>query len=111
TVTFSELRRFAAFDVRWDPSVPWMGLFAGLAFLGLAASLFLPRRRLWLRIEPTSGGSVVHAAALARGDDPGLQRELDRVVAAIGDPPAARSTTAPRGRAPEKQKAETRNDG
>ena len=34
TVTFSELRRFAALDVRWDPSVPWMGVFAGLAFLG-----------------------------------------------------------------------------
>lgn len=83
SVTFSELRRFAAFDVRWDPSVPWMGVFAALAFLGLAASLFLPRRRLWLRIEPGESGTVVHAAALARGDDPGLQRELDRVVDAV----------------------------
>lgn len=90
TVTFSELRRFAALDVRWDPSVPWMGVFAGLAFLGLAASLFLPRRRIWLRITPSAGGSVVHAAALARGDDPGLQRELDRVAAAVSAGAAGR---------------------
>ena len=83
TVTFSELRRFVALDVRWDPSVPWMGVFAALAFGGLAASLFLPRRRIWLRIEPGASGTVVHAAALARGDDPGLQRELDRVTGAI----------------------------
>ena len=53
------------------------------ALAGLAASLFLPRRRLWLRIEPTDGSTVVHAAALARGDDPGLQRELDRVTDAV----------------------------
>ncbi|GAB2614212.1 cytochrome c biogenesis protein ResB [Pseudactinotalea suaedae] len=89
-VTFSELRRFAALDVRWDPSVPWMGVFAALAFLGLAASLFMPRRRIWLRIEEGASGTVVHAAALARGDDPGLQRELDRVTGAFGK----RRTTA-----------------
>ncbi|WP_420112484.1 cytochrome c biogenesis protein ResB [Pseudactinotalea sp.] len=83
TVTFHDLRRFVALDVRWDPSVPWMGVFAALAFAGLAASLFLPRRRIWLRIEPGASGTVVHAAALARGDDPGLQRELDRVTSAV----------------------------
>lgn len=83
TITFSELRRFAALDIRWDPSILWMGVFAGLAIAGLTASLFLPRRRLWLRIEAGERGSVVHAAALARGDDPGLQRELDRLVAAL----------------------------
>ncbi len=96
TITFSEIRRFAALDVRWDPSVPWMGLFAGLAVAGLAASLFLPRRRIWLRVVPASaGGSVVHAAALARGDDPGLQRELDRVVGALG---GSRPASGGRGR-------------
>jgi cytochrome c biogenesis protein len=78
-----QILRFAALDVRWDPSVPWMGLFAGLAFAGLIGSLFLPRRRVWVRIEPVPGGSVVHAAALARGDDPGLRRELDRVLAPV----------------------------
>jgi cytochrome c biogenesis protein len=102
SVTFSELRRFAALDVRWDPSVPWMGVFAALAFAGLIGSLFLPRRRIWLRIEPSASGSVVHAAALARGDDPGLQRELDRVAAAVGRTrakrPAASAAVGPAAR-------------
>jgi len=97
-----------------------MGLFAGIAFLGLAASLFLPRRRVWLRVRPASGGSVVQVAALARGDDPGLQRELDRVVAAVAPDARRRSTTTtpatraprrtptPRGAAAER---EARDDG
>lgn len=85
SITFSEIRRFAALDVRWDPSVPWMGFFAGLAFLGLAASLFLPRRRLWFRIDASSEGSTIEAAALARGDDPRLGSVLERVLKTVSD--------------------------
>lgn len=84
TITLNDIPRFAALDVRYDPSIPWMGLFAGIAILGLAGSLFLPRRRLWARITPAPGGAtVVTAAALARGDDPGLRAELDRVLAPL----------------------------
>ncbi|MFV0425580.1 MAG: cytochrome c biogenesis protein ResB [Beutenbergiaceae bacterium] len=79
SITMGELRRFVALDVRWDPSVPWMGVFAVIAVLGLTASLFLPRRRIWFRLSQAKSGTVVHAAALARGDDPGLQREFDRM--------------------------------
>ncbi len=89
TITLNDIPRFAALDVRYDPSIPWMGLFAGIAIAGLAGSLFLPRRRLWARIIPGPGGTtVVTAAALARGDDPGLRGELDRVLAPL-------STTRP----------------
>ncbi|WP_159623321.1 cytochrome c biogenesis protein ResB [Ruania rhizosphaerae] len=85
TITFDGLPRFAALDVRYDPSIPWMGVFAGMAFVSLMASLFLPRRRVWARIAPGPGGTtVVTAAALARGDDPGLRRELDRVLSPLG---------------------------
>ncbi|HIZ36947.1 MAG TPA: cytochrome c biogenesis protein ResB [Candidatus Ruania gallistercoris] len=94
TITLNDIPRFAALDVRYDPSVLWMGLFAGIAIAGLTGSLFLPRRRLWARIIPGPGGTtVVTAAALARGDDPGLRRELDRVLAPISqDEPAAEQT-------------------
>src|SRR5690625_7698556 len=47
TITLNDIPRFAALDVRYDPSILWMGLFAAIAIAGLAASLFLPRRRLW----------------------------------------------------------------
>lgn len=86
SISFTEIRRFAALDVRWDPSVPWMGIFAGLAFLGLTASLFLPRRRLWFRITPTPEGSSIEAAALARGDDPRLRGVLKGVLEQVPDP-------------------------
>ncbi|WP_232847934.1 cytochrome c biogenesis protein ResB [Occultella kanbiaonis] len=92
TITFEDLPRFAAFDVRYDPSIIWMGVFAGLAFAGLVASLFLPRRRIWVRlVAGADGDTVVSAAALARGDDPGLQRELDRVLAVLDSDQAATS--------------------
>jgi cytochrome c biogenesis protein len=61
-------------------------VFALLAFAGLATSLFAPRRRVWLRFaagdDEHAGRTVVTAAGLARGDDVGLQPEVDRVLAA-----------------------------
>ena len=87
-LTFDDLPRFVALDLRHDPSLPWVLTFSLLALAGLTASLFAPRRRLWLRAAP--GGrrdegpgtpaTVVAAAGLARGDDIGLQPELDRVL-------------------------------
>ncbi|WP_158374740.1 cytochrome c biogenesis protein ResB [Cellulosimicrobium cellulans] len=86
TLTFDALPRFVALDLRHDPSLAWVLTFALLAFAGLATSLFVPRRRVWLRLRPAedegpgSGRTVVTAAALARGDDVGLQAELDRAM-------------------------------
>jgi cytochrome c biogenesis protein len=104
TLTFDALPRFVALDLRHDPSLGWVLAFALLAFAGLAVSLFVPRRRVWIRAQPAgssasdgdqgpgSGRTVVTAAALARGDDVGLQAELDRAMdrlrAADGDPSA-----------------------
>jgi cytochrome c biogenesis protein len=86
TLTFDALPRFVALDLRHDPSLAWVLTFALLAFAGLATSLFVPRRRVWLRLRPAedegpgSGRTVVTAAARARGDDVGLQAELDRAM-------------------------------
>ncbi|WP_309134302.1 cytochrome c biogenesis protein ResB [Cellulomonas sp.] len=98
TVTFEDLPRFVALDLRHDPALLGVLVFALLAFAGLAASLFAPRRRLWLRASPApegtggdaAAGTVVDAAGLARGDDIGLQPELDRVLdEVLGRTPAA----------------------
>jgi len=91
TISFESLPRFVALDLRHDPSLLWVLVFALLAFAGLAASLFIPRRRIWLRLRdadptgsqdegPGTSRTVVTAAALARGDDVGLQAELDRAM-------------------------------
>lgn len=81
--TFNGLPRYVALDLRHDPALAFVLTFALLALAGLAASLFAPRRRIWLRATQDQGPTtVVSAAGLARGDDIGLQPELDRVLAA-----------------------------
>lgn len=88
SVTFDGLPRFVALDLRHDPMVGAVLAFALAAIAGLGISLFVPRRRLWVRLTPDRGGrTVVAAAALARGEDPGLRADLDRLLE------AARSTT------------------
>lgn len=89
TLTLNGLPRFVALDLRYDPSPLWQGIFATAAFGGLVASLFLPRRRIWVRVVPADDGStMVHAAALARHDDPGLRVELDRILSVLPGPGA-----------------------
>ncbi|WP_407343436.1 cytochrome c biogenesis protein ResB [Pengzhenrongella phosphoraccumulans] len=84
SVSFDALPRFVALDLRHDPSLAFVLGFALAALAGLATSLFTPRRRVWVRAAPDgSGRTVVTAAALARGDDLGLQGELDRVLTAL----------------------------
>ena len=87
TVTFVDLPRFAAFQVRSDPSGPLALGASSLALLGLTVSLFTPRRRLWVRTAPapasTGGRTIVQVAGLSRSRDTGLQNEVDRVARAV----------------------------
>ncbi|MHB1065478.1 MAG: cytochrome c biogenesis protein ResB [Georgenia sp.] len=100
SVTFEALPRFAALDLRYDRSLPWLLAFAVAAMLGLFGSLFVPRRRLWVRLTTAAPDrTVVSAAALARGDDPGLVRDLERVLAAAGPAVEAGAPTAGNGSA------------
>ncbi|PFG20571.1 cytochrome c biogenesis protein ResB [Serinibacter salmoneus] len=88
SITFEAVPRFAGFDLRYDPTLGWVLAFALLALAGLCASLFLPRRRVFARIGTDGQGrTVVTAAALARNDDPGLGRELERVLAPVRPAP------------------------
>jgi cytochrome c biogenesis protein len=59
--------------VHSDPTQGWVLLFASLAVLGLLTSLFVPRRRVWVKvIEGEDGTLRIEYAGLARGEDPGL---------------------------------------
>ena len=84
TITFEQLHRYAGFDLRYDPMLHWILLSAVFAVLGLILSLFVPRRRVWLRITSRPGEPCqITAAGLARGDDVHLQTELDRIMQRI----------------------------
>lgn len=84
SITFEDLPRFAALDLRDDPTLPYLLVAAVAAMLGLFGSLFVPRRRLWVRITPDGEGARLETAALARGDDPGTRREVELLLEALG---------------------------
>jgi cytochrome c biogenesis protein len=72
TVSFDELRRYASLDIDYNPGQLYVLIFALLALLGLIMSLVIPRRRVWVRIIDDG----YELGALARGDDPQLDRVL-----------------------------------
>ena len=76
TVTFDDIRRFASLDVSYNPGGVWVLLFALLSLAGVTTSLLVPRRRVWVR-QTTEGFEV---AALARGDDPILEKVVREVA-------------------------------
>ncbi|WP_062131248.1 cytochrome c biogenesis protein ResB [Demequina aestuarii] len=84
SITWESLPRFAAFDLRRDPSLPWLlGASIG-ALAGLTLSLFGTRRRLWL-VAPMGAGAgaettVVTAAAWAPAHDGGVREDLEKVL-------------------------------
>ncbi|SDZ95802.1 cytochrome c biogenesis protein [Bowdeniella nasicola] len=86
TIEFRDLTRFGSFDVRHDPSLMWLLISTVSAIGGLCISLFVPRRRLWVRTSTLAGTTVIEAAALSRGDDAGLDGELDWLLAELPAP-------------------------
>jgi cytochrome c biogenesis protein len=79
SVTFDSIKRFASLDVSYNPGGIWVLLFALLSLAGVTTSLLVPRRRVWVR--NTDEGFEV--AALARGDDPVLEKVVADVAKAL----------------------------
>jgi cytochrome c biogenesis protein len=81
SITFDGVRQFASFSVAHDPGqVP--ALAAALVALGgLMLSLFVRRRRIWVRATPTGAGStLVAVGGLARAEAGSLRGEVDGLL-------------------------------
>lgn len=105
TVTFDGVKRFASFDIHHDAAQGWVLAFAILIVAGLLTSLFVPRRRVWVKATERADGSVhVEYAGLARGDDPRLADAVaalaERHAAALGLAPSAAGEPGPDAGAP-----------
>jgi cytochrome c biogenesis protein len=84
TVTFDGVKRYAALNVRSDPTKPWVLAFAVIALAGLTGSLFINRRRVWVRATADPAGrTVVEVAGLVRQENLDLTTELAAILAAV----------------------------
>lgn len=68
TIEYEGLRRYVTVEVHRDITPGWALLFAVLVLGGLLVSLFVPRRRVWVKVVD----GRIEYAGLARGEDPGL---------------------------------------
>ena len=76
TIELTATPRYASFDVMQNPAQIWILIFAVAALGGLIWSLFVPRRRVWVKAIIGEEGITLQYAGLARGDDPSLDRAV-----------------------------------
>lgn len=78
SISFDGLLRYAALDIHYDPAKFAVLIFAVLSLTGLSASLFLARRRVWVRTGTNDDGRImVEYGLLARGEDARLETEAE----------------------------------
>jgi cytochrome c biogenesis protein len=105
SVSFDGLRRYAAFDIAHNPFERGILISALVAVGGLILSLFVPRRRLWVRVREADGKAVLEVAGLARSDDPALETDVKTLASRLAGahdgnrPPDAASSGHPADRA------------
>src|SRR5690606_26606223 len=85
TIELEAVTNYVGLDLHHDPAQAWVLGFALAAVAGLLTSLFIPRRRMWIKAVPGDGGTRLEYAGLARGEDsalPAAVAELARTHAA-----------------------------
>ncbi|WP_069174505.1 cytochrome c biogenesis protein ResB [Streptomyces griseus] len=95
SITFEGVEEWASFQISRQPASGWALAGAVAAIAGLAGSLFIQRRRVWVRaVRGADGVTVVEMAGLGRSESAKLPEEL-------GDLALALHTEAPTAPGPE----------
>ncbi|MFG3140149.1 cytochrome c biogenesis protein ResB [Streptomyces sp. NPDC048211] len=77
SITFEGLQEWASFQISKQPASGWALTGAIGAIAGLAGSLFIQRRRVWIRaVRGADGVTVVEMAGLGRSESAKLPEEL-----------------------------------
>ncbi|OMC00522.1 cytochrome C biogenesis protein ResB [Mycobacterium sp. NS-7484] len=80
-VRFDGAVPFVNLQVSHDPAQVWVLVFAMSMMAGLLVSLVVRRRRIWVRIQPASAGTVnVELGGLARTDNSGWGDEFEKLT-------------------------------
>jgi cytochrome c biogenesis protein len=85
SVRFDGWKPWASIQVSHDPAQGWLLWSAGAMVLGLLGSLGVRRRRIWLRLTPSSSGAdgsptVVSVGGLARSDSGNFTTEFTALL-------------------------------
>ncbi|MDT0488471.1 cytochrome c biogenesis protein ResB, partial [Streptomyces doebereineriae] len=84
SITFDGIEEWASFQISQQPGNGWALGGAIAAIAGLAASLFIQRRRVWVRaVRGADGVTVVEMAGLGRSESAKLPEELGDLAAAL----------------------------
>lgn len=103
SLSFDGLQQWASFQIAYNPSnstALWSAVAMGL---GLMASLFVRRRRVWVRVRPKpDSGSEIEVAGLDRTGADRLAEEVAAIAAelrrkvSVTGPPSDHDTPEPR---------------
>lgn len=76
SISFDDLKDYVAIDIHYNPGELGILIFALTAAAGLTVSLFLRRRRAWVKVSVTDDGrTLVQYGLLSRGEDFRLREE------------------------------------
>ncbi|MEU6013914.1 cytochrome c biogenesis protein ResB [Streptomyces sp. NPDC047515] len=98
SITFEGVEEWASFQISKQPASGWALTGAIAAIAGLAGSLFIQRRRVWVRaVRGADGVTVVEMAGLGRSESAKLPEELADLAVTLNDvaPTAPGSDTDP----------------
>jgi cytochrome c biogenesis protein len=83
-VSFTDLKQYSVLTLARDPGVPVVAVAAALLLAGLVPSLYVTRRRIWVRAVPAgAGGARVELAGLALQGKPAFEAELARLAGQV----------------------------
>ncbi|MEJ5928061.1 cytochrome c biogenesis protein ResB [Corynebacterium sp. H128] len=78
-VKFEGANEFANLQISHDPTQLWVLVTTLITLGGLVGSLFVKRRRIWVRLSESGSGTLIETAGLARTDRAGWGDEYDRI--------------------------------
>ena len=96
TVEFAGIERWASFQIAHDPGKELALLAALTAIGGLLLSLFIRRRRLWVKVAPgAETGTLVQIAALAKNEGADLSDDVSVLLDHLAGTRAGDERSAP----------------
>jgi cytochrome c biogenesis protein len=81
---FPELRHYSVLLISRDVGIPVVLAAAILVLVGLIPSLYVSRRKVWIRAEAAPGGALLEIGGFSLQRKDSFDEEFERIVRAIG---------------------------